>query len=74
MRSVCGVLNTHFLVGSTMPTAPANEMNGISASSNTGIIAMVVPDVVPPSTATTLSSSTRRVAKVRALSASPPSS
>ena len=29
MRSVCGVLNTHFFTGSMMPTAPASEMNGV---------------------------------------------
>ena len=31
MRSVCGVLNTHFLTGSTITTAPASEMNGTCA-------------------------------------------
>jgi len=54
--------------------APASEMNGILASSNTGIIASVEPVVLPPTMATTLSSSTRRVAKVRALLGLPPSS
>src|ERR1700742_3541812 len=49
-------------------------MNGTLASSNTGIIAIVVPVVHPPTIADTLSSSTRRVANVRALLASPPSS
>ena len=74
MRSVCGVLNTHSLTGSMISMAPASEMNGISASSTTGMIDMVVPVVVPPMIATTSSSSTRRVAKVRALFGSPPSS
>ena len=72
--SVCGVLNTHLRTGSTIWMAPASEMNGICASSNTGIIASVDPVVVPPTMATTLSSSTRRVAKVRAALASAASS
>ena len=74
MRSVCGVLKTYSRTGSMISTAPASEMNGTAASSNTGIIAIVVPVVVPPTMATTSSSSIRRVAKVRALLASPPSS
>ena len=40
--SVCGVLNTHFFTGSTIGMPPASEMKGICASSNSGIIAMVV--------------------------------
>ena len=60
--------------GSTISMPPASEIKGTCASSNTGIIAMVVPVVVPPTMATTLSSSMSRVAKVRALLASPPSS
>ncbi len=29
IRSVCGVLKTHFLTGSTITTAPASETKGI---------------------------------------------
>ena len=72
--SVCGVLKVHLRTGSTIWMAPASEINGILASSNTGIMASVAPVVLPPTMATILSSSTRRVAKVRALSALPPSS
>ena len=39
MRSVCGVLNTHFLTGSTITTAPASEMNGMPACSASGTAA-----------------------------------
>jgi hypothetical protein len=72
--SVCGVLKVKGLTGSTISMPPARLMNGICASSKTGIAAIVVAVVVPPTTATTLSLSTSRVAKVRALLASPPSS
>ena len=72
--SVCGVLKTNLRTGSTTSMAPASEMNGTFASSKTGIIAIVEPVVVPPTMAMTSSSSRRRVAKVRALLASPPSS
>ena len=44
---MCGVLNTHLRTGSTIWTAPASEMNGICASSNSGIIAIVAPVVEP---------------------------
>ena len=74
MRSVCGVLNTHFLTGSTMPTAPASETNGVPDCSASGIAAIVVPVVEPPTMMSTLSCSSRRLAKVRAFSASPASS
>ena len=74
MRSVCGVLNTHFLTGSTITTAPASEMNGTPACSASGTAAMVAPVVEPPTMMSTLSCSIRRLAKVRAFSASPPSS
>ncbi len=74
MRSVAGVLNTHFLTGSTITTAPASEMKGTSACSISGITAIVSPVVEPPTMASTLSSSIRRLTKVRALSALPPES
>ena len=74
IRSVCGVLKVKGCGGSMISMPPASEMKGSWASSNTGRIAMVVPVVVPPTMATTRSSSTSRVAKVRALLASPPSS
>ncbi len=48
MRSVCGVLKTNFLTGSTMTTAPASEMNGMPAFSASGTDDMVAPVVVPP--------------------------
>ena len=66
MRSVAGVLNTHLRTGSTMVSAPAIEMNGISASSTTGSTDMVVPVLVPPIMAVTLFCVSRRRAKVRA--------
>ena len=74
MRSVCGVLNTHFLTGSTITTAPASEMNGICACSTSGTAAIVVPVVEPPTITSTLSCSISRLANVRAFSASPASS
>ena len=74
MRSVCGVLKTKSLTGSMITTAPPREIKGISASSKSGTMAMVAPVVEPPTMATTSSSSIRRVAKVRAFLASPPSS
>ncbi|CFW42493.1 Uncharacterised protein [Bordetella pertussis] len=57
-----------------MSMAPASEMNGTLASSATDRMDIEVPVVVPPMMACTSSSSTSRVAKVRALLASPPSS
>jgi hypothetical protein len=72
--SVCGVLKVKGATGSMISIPPARLMKGMRASSKTGRIAMVVPVVVPPTIATTRSSSTRRVAKVRARFASPPSS
>ena len=74
MRSVWGVLNTHFLTGSMMLTAPASEMNGISLRSASGTAAMVVAVVDPPIRISTLSFSIRRLVKVVALSPAPPSS
>ena len=74
MRSVCGVLKVKGFTGSMMSMAPASEMKGISLSSATDRIDMEVPVVDPPMIATTSSSSIRRVAKVRALLGSPPSS
>ena len=74
MRSVCGVLNTHFFAGSTITTAPASDTNGTPALSASGTTAIVVPVVEPPTMASTLSCSSSRLAKVRAFSASPASS
>ena len=74
MRSVCGVLKTHFLTGSTITTAPASEMKGMPACSTSGTTAIVVPVVEPPTITSTLSCSSSRLAKVRAFSASPASS
>ena len=74
MRSVCGVLKTHFLTGSMMTTPPASETNGICAFSTRGAMAIVAPVVVPPMTTSTLSDSSRRLAKLFALAASLPSS
>ena len=74
IRSVCGVLKTYSRTGSMIEIAPASEMKGMPSSSATDRIDMVVPVVDPPMIATTSSSSTRRVAKVRALLGSPPSS
>ncbi len=74
MRSVCGVLKTHFFAGSTMPTAPASETKGTPACSTIGTTAIVVPVVLPPTMRSTLSCSSSRLAKVRAFSASPASS
>ena len=74
MRSVCGVLNIHFLTGSVTTTAPAREIIGTPALSTSGAIAMVEPVVVPPTIRSTLSSSIRRLPKLLALLASPPSS
>ncbi len=74
MRSVCGVLKTNFLTGSTMTTAPASETNGMPAFSTSGTIDIVEPVVVPPTMMSTLSSSIRRLAKPLALLASLPSS
>ncbi|MNC86886.1 hypothetical protein D3C83_25730 [compost metagenome] len=71
MRSVCGVLNTHFLTGSVITTAPAREMNGMPAASTSGTTAIVSPVVEPPTITSTLSCSIRRLTKVRAFSASP---
>ena len=71
MRSECGILNTHFLTGSTITLAPASEMNGIWASSTSGTTAMVSPVVLPPTMMSTLSSSIRRRANVAACLASP---
>ena len=71
MRSVCGVLNTHFFTGSMITTAPASEMNGMPAASTSGTTAIVSPVVEPPTITSTLSCSIRRLAKVRAFSASP---
>ena len=66
MRSVWGVLKTHFFTGSTMTEAPASEMKGISARSTSLITAMVSPVVVPPMMKSTLSCSMRRLTKVTA--------
>ena len=66
MRSVCGVLKFHFLTGDTACTAPAKLISGMPASSASGMIAMVLAVVEPASSASTLSCSIRRVAKVRA--------
>ena len=74
MRSVCGVLNTHFFTGSMITTAPASEMNGMLARSTSGAIAIVAPVVVPPISTSTLSDSIRRLVKPLALAASLPSS
>ncbi len=74
MRSVCGVLKTHFFTGSTITTAPASEMNGTPACSTSGTAAIVSPVVEPPTMTSTLSCSISRLAKVRAFSASPASS
>ena len=74
MRSVCGVLKTHFLTGSMITTAPASETNGVCAASTSGTTAIVVPVVEPPTITSTRSCSSKRLAKVRAFSASPPSS
>jgi hypothetical protein len=71
MRSVCGVLNTHFFTGSMITTAPASEMNGTPAASASGTAAMVSPVVEPPTSTSTLSCSIRRFTKPRAFSASP---
>ena len=71
--SVCGVLNTYFFTGSTIGMPPASEMKGLCLLED-GDIDIEVPVVVPPITAATLSSSTKRVANVRAAWASPPSS
>ena len=60
MRSVCGVLNTHFFTGSTITTAPASEMKGICALSASGTAAIVSPVVEPPTSTSTLSCSIRR--------------
>ncbi len=72
MRSECGVLNTHFLTGSTMGLPPPSEMNGMPVSSTMAITAMVSPVVLPPSRMSTLSFSSRRFVKVTACLASPP--
>ncbi len=71
MRSVCGVLNTHFFTGSTITTAPASDTNGTPAASASGTAAMVSPVVEPPTMRSTLSCSIRRFTKPRAFSASP---
>ena len=74
MRSVWGVLKTHFLTGSMITTAPAREMKGTPARSTSGTVDIVEPVVVPPTMRSTLSSSIRRLAKPLALLASLPSS
>ena len=71
MRSVCGVLNTHFFTGSTIATLPASEMNGMPAASASGTAAMVSPVLEPPTMTSTLSCSISRLTNVRAFSASP---
>ena len=74
MRSVCGVLKTHFFTGSITTTAPASEIKGTSALVTNGTIDMVAPVVVPPMITSTLSLSIRRLVKPLALFASLPSS
>ncbi len=74
IRSVCGVLKFHFLTGNTACTAPAKLMSGIWFSSASPMSGIVVAVVEPARRASTLSSSMRRIAKVRAWLGSPPSS
>ena len=74
MRSVCGVLKTHFLTASMILTEPASEISGIPAFSTRGTIARVEPVVEAPTMMSTLSCSIRRLAKPTAFFGLPPES
>ena len=71
MRSVCGVLKTHFLTGSTMVTPAAQEINGTSTFSMYSITAIVVPVRLGPTMASTSLPSTRRLAAFNVSAGSP---
>ena len=66
MRSVWGVLKTHFFTGSTISTPPAREMNGTPAFSTSGTAAMVSPVLEPPTMTSTPSFWMSRLTKVTA--------
>jgi len=68
--SVWGVLNTHFSHRHDDFRGTGERDEGNAGFIEIGTIARLVPVMEPPSIASTLSSSTRRVAKVRALLAS----
>src|SRR6185369_3930172 len=76
-ESLCGVLNTHFVlgfVGSTMRADAAIEIIGVSASATTSTIASEFGVIVEPTMTSTLSSEMSFLVLVTALVVSEPSS
>ncbi len=76
-ESLCGVLNTHFvlgLAGSTIRADAAIEIIGVSASATTSTIASELGVIVEPTMTSTLSSEISFLVLVTALVVSEPSS